>query len=116
MKWIGNKEGWVEGRQGTGYLRKALIFGSFFDLQLLKFPEGSYIPEHSDPVIHHRHYRINLILKNAIGGDFKCENTIFKINKFLYFFRPDLEKHSVSMIEKGTRYVLSFGFTKRIKT
>ena len=100
---------WVEGRQGTGYERLTFIRGDFLpiDLHLLRYRPGSSIPPHTDPVEFMRHYRLNVILTKAVGGEFRG-TTIFETAR-IKFFRPDIEEHSVSEVTKGTRYVLSFG-------
>ena len=107
---------WQKGRQETGYLKKCLINSKFFkfDLYLLKYPEGSEIPKHIDSAIipFYEHHRINVIIqKPEEGGDFyigdkKQEGRVFK-------FRPDLQEHSVTKITKGSRYVLSMGWSKK---
>jgi len=116
---------WEEGRQGTGYLKKKLLESHswfLFDLYLLKFPEGAYVPPHKDEVGYGlRHYRVNLILWPAKrGGEFKIDytNWITVIRPFvnwpfLKIFRPDRLTHSVTLVEEGTRYVLSLGFVLR---
>ena len=49
---------WQPGRQGTGY-DKMLLFTALwpipFDSYLLRYPEGSEIPPHTDPVQAGRH-------------------------------------------------------------
>ena len=101
---------WKEGRQGTGYLKLPLRKGSLYDIYLLKFPEGSNVPEHTDPVWGINHVRLNIILRHATkGGRFVCKNTILNTNR-MKLFRPDIEKHSVTTVEKGERFVLSLGF------
>ena len=104
---------WVPGRQDPHY-KKMLLFGSPvllpFDVYLLKFEPGSEVPPHQDQVEQGRHYRLNLVLKHAAsGGVFACENVIFE-SRSLKVFRPDENKHSVSLVEQGTRYVLSIGW------
>ncbi len=104
---------WEYGRQGTGYLKKKLFenhSGLLFDLYLLKFPKGCFIPKHRDEIgFGKRHLRVNIILKGAKkGGKFICEKSIINL-PFIKVFRPDLYEHEVTKIEEGTRYVLSFG-------
>ncbi len=104
---------WREGRQETGYLKMLLLWSKFpvpFDMYLLKYPEGSVIPLHIDKVKTGKHYRLNIILKNAkSGGIFIVKNCIFE-TKRIKFFRPDVSQHSVTKIEKGQRIVFSLGF------
>ena len=103
---------WELGRQGTGY-EKLKIF-SFWrvDCYLLRLPEGSYIPKHVDKIDSGKHYRLNIILKDAkVGGVFICDNPIYE-TKRVKLFRSDLSEHSVAMVIKGTRYVLSIGWSK----
>ena len=104
---------WKNGRQETGY-EKMFLGGSHwpfkFDMYLLKFSEGSEIPEHKDEVSGGRHYRFNIILKKAkMGGEFKCLNPILETQR-IKLFRPDISSHSVSKIISGNRYVLSIGW------
>jgi hypothetical protein len=109
---------WEEGRQGTGYFKKRLVETRWpfpFDLYLLKYPEGSSIPEHTDPVAGKRHYRLNIELRRAVGGvfwkrdskgSFPCHTEHGRI----HFFRPDIEPHGLTKVLYNTRYVLSLGF------
>jgi hypothetical protein len=107
---------WQRGRQNSGY-DKMLLLQSWlpipFDLYLLHYPEGSEVPPHRDEVDFGRHYRINIILTTAIkGGDFYCANPIYETPR-IKIFRPDINEHSVSRVEQGTRYVLSCGWVLR---
>ncbi len=109
---------WERGRQQSGY-DKMLLFGTLWpvkcDTYLLKFPEGSEIKPHTDPVRTGRHYRLNIVLKNAKeGGDFICQNPIYE-SKRIKLFRPDLCQHQVSKIIQGNRYLLSIGWIKANK-
>ena len=101
---------WVKGRQETGYERLTLIQGGFlpFDLHILRYRPGDHIPPHTDPVESERHYRLNIILTKAHGGEFHG-TTIFE-TKRIKFFRPDIMEHSVTEVTHGTRYVLSIGW------
>lgn len=104
---------WSNGRQNTGYDKITFLSLKFFipfDLHLLRFKKGSFIPNHIDSVDYGKHYRLNIIIKNAkIGGDFICKNPIFE-TKRIKFFRPDISEHSVTEVISGNRYVISFGF------
>lgn len=106
---------WERGRQNSGY-DKMLICGAIwpikFDTYLLKFPEGSQILPHTDKVTSGKHYRLNIVLKNArVGGEFLCENAIFETNR-IKFFRPDVSEHQVTKVQKGNRFLLSIGWVK----
>ena len=109
---------WIEGRQGSGYEKMKIFISDLLkcDMYLLRFKEGSYIDTHTDPVKEGwNHYRINIVLQDAIeGGEFVCENAIFR-SSFINFFRPDIHEHAVTRIDSGVRYVLSFGWIKRKK-
>lgn len=104
---------WQAGRQLGGYDKLLLATAHWplpFDMYLLRFREGSFIPPHTDPVTTLRHFRINIVLKKALeGGEFVCENPIFATGR-VKFFRPDISKHSVTKVVKGTRYLLSIGW------
>ena len=82
-----------------------------WDIYLFHYPEGSYIPKHKDPSKYGKHYRFNIELKKAEeGGIFTCNKVIFKFWRFC-LFRADSNYHKVSRIGKGSRWILSFGFT-----
>lgn len=108
---------WQEGRQGSGYFKLKLLESKLFkfDIYLLKFPVYSYIDWHVDPSVEgYEHHRLNLVLKKAEGGvflKFGYPETNSRINKF----RPDLVRHSVTEVTKGTRWVLSFGWLRKNK-
>lgn len=98
---------WELGRQGTGYFKKLLLQGPWFDLWLLKYPVGTQIPVHTDPVPGKRHYRLNIVLKGeqAFKG-----NAIFRWGPVV-LFRPDITPHYVSEVSRE-RLVLSFGWVR----
>lgn len=108
---------WEVGRQGTGYFKLKLPENRRllpFDLYLLKYPEGAYISEHTDPVKEKKHYRLNIELMQAVGGVFWRKGRDGRFHtEFgrVHFFRPDIEPHGLTLVLHGTRYVLSFGFT-----
>lgn len=100
---------WQPGRQGSGYEKMILCRFLFFDLYLLRYPTGSYIDKHIDPVPRWRHFRLNFVLKKAEGGDFVCPDAFLNSGR-IKFFRPDIQEHSVSEVKQGVRYVLSLGW------
>ena len=104
---------WRPGRQGSGYEKMLLLANPVlvpFDCYLLRYKEGAGISEHTDPVDGKRHYRLNIVLKNATaGGEFKCDEPIFGGNR-VNLFRPDRTAHSVTPVTAGSRYVLSIGW------
>ena len=111
---------WEEGRQKGGYLKFKLFQSKKFkfDIYILKFPVGSFVPPHTDPAVKgYKHFRLNVILKNAKeGGVFSIMSKTFNFkSKFfgrINFFRPDKHVHRVSKVKIGTRYVLSIGFLR----
>ncbi len=104
---------WQSGRQESGYDKMLLLTASWplrFDSYLLRFPDGSSIPPHKDPVKQGRHYRLNVILKAPrSGGEFRCADPIFSSPR-IKLFRPDQSEHSVTKVLGGSRYVLSIGW------
>jgi hypothetical protein len=104
---------WQPGRQGTGYDKMLLLTTPWpirFDSYLLRYPDGSEVPPHTDPVTGARHYRLNIILKAPrAGGEFVCASPIFA-SKRIKLFRPDDCEHSVTRVSGGSRYVLSIGW------
>lgn len=107
---------WQDGRQGTGYQRMLLLTASWpvpFDCYLLRYPTGSFIPQHVDPVEPGaQHFRLNVILKRArSGGNFVVKHCLWA-NSRIKLFRPDQEPHEVLRVTQGERWVLSFGWKK----
>jgi hypothetical protein len=104
---------WQRGRQGSGYDKMLLLTARWplpFDSYLIRYPEGSAIPPHTDPVKTGRHYRLNVVLKaSPRGGEFVCATPIWQSRR-IKFFRPDACEHSVTRVEGGSRYVLSLGW------
>ena len=104
---------WQRGRQNSGYDKMLLFTLPWplpFDSYLLRFPEGSEVPPHQDPVHKGRHYRLNIILKAPrSGGEFVCASPIYESRR-IKLFRPDACMHSVTRVKGGSRYVLSIGW------
>lgn len=112
---------WKEGRQGTGYYKMKLFESKLLklDVYILKMPPRSHVPLHTDPVKGYKHHRFNFILQNAeIGGYLRLywnlddEEVWITNRKPRYqYFRPDTQKHAVTLIEGSkSRYVLSIGW------
>lgn len=105
---------WEKGRQDSGYFKKLIRRSEWpigHDILLLKYPTGSKIEWHKDPVDHGEHYRLNVVLnKDFSGGEFESESGVLFSFGPITFFRPDKNKHRVTEIKNGTRYVFSFGF------
>lgn len=81
------------------------------DILFLKYPIGSSISWHKDEVDNGDHYRLNIVLNSSFrGGEFKTEKDVLFSFGPITFFRPDKNKHKVTKIKDGTRYVFSFGF------
>lgn len=104
---------WQRGRQGTGYDKMLLAAAKWplpFDSYLLRYPTGSAIPAHTDPVTNKRHYRLNIVVwKAGSGGEFICATPIFATER-IKLFRPDTCEHSVTEVKQGARYVFSLGW------
>lgn len=107
MRWFT----WLKGRQNSGYEKMVLFANQHIipcDIHLLRYFVGSLVPVHYDLEPGYRHYRLNIIIRKAIvGGEFWCQHPIISFWR-IHFFRSD-DAHSVSKIQKGSRYVLSFG-------
>ena len=107
---------WQRGRQGTGYDKMLLLTARWplpFDSYVIRYPEGSEIPPHTDPVQAGRHYRLNIVLKSSpSGGEFVCAAPIYASRR-IKLFRPDACEHSVTRVVGGSRYVLSVGWVRK---
>ncbi len=101
---------WEQGRQGTGY-EKLKLFSSTrlgCDLWLLRSGPGIAVPWHKDRIPNRRHFRANIILRQAKrGGVFNASRVIVDLPR-LKVFRSD-DWHAVTAVEAGRRLVLSFG-------
>lgn len=106
---------WQRGRQNSGYDKMLLLQSVWplpFDAYLLRFPAGSEVKPHTDPVSEGQHYRLNVVVKKARdGGEFICATPIFETSR-IKFFRPDACEHSVSRVIEGSRYVFSLGWVR----
>jgi len=104
---------WQRGRQGTGYDKMLLLMGKWpfgFDCYLIRYPIGSSIASHKDPVSVGRHFRLNIIVwRSPKGGEFICKDPILSLPR-IKLFRPDVSEHCVTTVEGGARYVLSIGW------
>lgn len=102
---------WTDGRQGSGY--KILYLWNFiFDFVIIRYPVGSYINPHTDPVDKGRHHRINVQLKSPKeGGEFSCDikHVVVKFPRFVWF-RPDIGVHSVTEVKGSERWMFSIGW------
>jgi hypothetical protein len=115
-RFIGTAFRWQRGRQASGYDKMLLLQSAWplpFDVYLLRFPKGSEIRPHKDPVESGAHYRLNLVIWRASsGGEFVCATPIYASRRIKYF-RPDQCEHSVTRVGHGTRYVLSIGWVRK---
>jgi hypothetical protein len=110
MRWLT----WHNGRQAGGYSKLPLLpqwMSVLFNAAayILKFPTGTGITEHTDPVEKgYNHYRINITLwkSRKDAGMFIRGPCVRFLN--IEFFRPDLYTHGMQQIT-GRMYILSFG-------
>lgn len=84
------------------------------DMIIIKYNDGSFLPEHKDPLDGFNCYRINFTFNTGHGGELKSDKFIFN-SKYLKIFRPDANFHSVSKVVNGTRWVFSLGLAVKKK-
>jgi hypothetical protein len=122
-RWVGTRgapgSGHWSGAFQTGFVLEILVqvaanpFLVPFDLYVLRYPVGSHIPPHRDPVPSGRHYRLNVVIRrSSAGGAFICDKPIYS-SKRISLFRSDISTHSVTTVEGRPRYVLSLGWILR---
>ena len=110
---------WEQGRQGSGYRKFTLAYSKRFrfDAYILHLPTGTDVPPHSDPSPEgFEHHRVNITLRSASAGGvthFDDPNGASRSPARHYHFRPDLIRHSVSLIERGEIWLLSVGWLRR---
>lgn len=102
---------WGNDTYYTGYKIFTLLFTKPFDCYLFCYKTGSYIPRHKDPSGGRKIYRLNIEIRKADrGGEFKCNDTIWKWRERIYLFRADTTYHYVTPVESGERWLFSLGF------
>ena len=120
---------WVEGRQKSGYLKMTIFSFWCMDMHILKMPMRSSIDKHLDPIPnlwkgkYTKHHRLNIVLKHANhGGHFQLVNKKGYVEedhwnaplgprkKRINYFIANEQRHKVTKVYKGTRYVLSIGW------
>ena len=107
---------WGYDKFDTGYR----IFTFFYsrklgiDCYLFHYKKGSFIPKHKDPSKYGDMYRFNIeLLKPSKGGQFHCRKSIWSFKNRIFLFNASQNYHYVTPIEEGSRWVLSFGWTKK---
>jgi hypothetical protein len=125
---LAKKDGFEEGRQGTGYLKRDLLEDAgaerlikrcleklnspvLFDAWLLKYPVGTEIPAHTDPPMPGMcHVRINVLALGGRAGILYLNGEEVPLDTGdAYIFRPDIVRHQVTAVEGNERLVLSVG-------
>lgn len=92
---------------------RVLFHSRRLSIYLVRYTAGHRIIPHVDMVSEGRLYKLNCVLvKPEAGGEFCCERNIFSWFGRIILFRPDLYQHSVSRIECGNRWLLSFALTR----
>ena len=117
---------WEHGRQNGGYSKFTLAFSKRlkFDAYIIRLPQGSMVPPHTDPAIEgYEHHRVNITLRSAkTGGVTYFDPYPFATRNFSqrapkhYHFRPDVLRHYVTAILKGEVWLLSFGWLRKSRT
>jgi hypothetical protein len=115
MSWLR----WVPGRQNGGYDKMLLAQSKRlkFDLYLLRFHEGSDVKNHRDPCPEgFSHHRVNWTLRFADAGGLTLIEMKPGTNNYryeerrLYRFRPDIQRHFVTHVKRGSILMVSFGW------
>lgn len=108
---------WQKGRQETDYEKLRLysfrIWKLGFDAYVLKYKPDTYLKLHRDPVPSGKHWRLNIGWGDSqfYICDYPRSKCGIHLGKFsLYFFRPDVYLHGLSVY--GKTYKLSLGFVK----
>lgn len=106
---------WEQGRLNTGYEKLKLFQFWRFDCYVLRFRTGALVPMHTDVVPNKKHHRINILLKDCDEGGYVwgCSQKTWQVgyNRRFVYFRPDLIVHGMYEVLKGTKYILSIGWT-----
>lgn len=82
-------------------------------IYLVHYAAGHSVLPHLDMIPEGRLYKLNCVLvKPQAGGEFHCEKTILDLLGRIVLFRPDLYRHRVTRIERGSRWLLSFALLR----
>jgi len=87
-----------------------LAEGGSWDCYLLRFPVGSHVPTHHDPVRGRRHFRLNVTLRGAPESVELLGPAIARGHRWV-LFRPDVVSHRLAPVERP-RLELSIGWTR----
>lgn len=103
---------WERGRQESGYEKLTLFSSKLLgcDAYVLKIPAGVGVPKHRDPVPGRSHHRINITIRGKLH--MKADQAIFRVGRWLSYFRPDIVTHWVEPVKNDT-FLLSFGWICR---
>jgi hypothetical protein len=98
----------------SGRVRNRVLFQwGRLSVYLVRYSAGHSILPHVDMVPEGRLYKLNCVLvKPRAGGEFICERTIFNLLGRIVLFRPDLYRHRVTRIERGSRWLLSLALAR----
>jgi hypothetical protein len=111
---------WKQGRQGTDYSVITLWSKWFFDLHIIRIPNGVDVPWHTDCVPNKKHHRINVMFNE--NSRVRYMDTGRTLRRYFFgmvvYFRPDLRMHMVKkhgpILSKNYKstYILSLGWTR----
>ena len=98
----------------SGRVRNRVLFQwGRLSVYLVRYSAGHSILPHVDMVPEGRLYKLNCVLvKPESGGAFICERTIFNLSGRIVLFRPDLYRHRVTRIGRGSRWLLSLALLR----
>lgn len=125
---VAKREGWQPGSKGTGYhkldlsddvatgrlvrrAREALGAPVLFDAWLMRYPVGSELPAHTDAASGDLcHVRLYALALGSAGGLFYIDGEEVPLEDGdAVMFRPDLQRHQLTTVERNQRLVLSVG-------
>ncbi|MFE8073361.1 2OG-Fe(II) oxygenase [Marinobacteraceae bacterium S3BR75-40.1] len=91
-------------------VKNRILFRSrYLNVYFVRYPEGHKVVPHVDMIAGGQLYKLNCVVRQPKeGGHFECERNLFNLFDRIVLFRPDLHRHSVSKIQRGSRWLLSF--------
>lgn len=101
---------WRPGRRNSGYSKMLLAGGRTWDCWLLRYPVGSEVPLHHDPIPGRRHYRLNITLLGR-ADDVELLGTAIARGHRWMLFRPDIVSHRLPTLARP-RLDISIGWTR----
>lgn len=97
---------WIKILPGQFFYKSLFFVESLLEIDVLKYPERSFVSKHLDTVRGKRHYKFLFSVLPKAGGTPEVRDCILRFGPVM-LFRADLEMFSVTPVIEGTGYSLA---------